>query len=90
MSDKPLISVVVPIYNVEQYLKRCVDSIRCQTYSNLEIVLVNDGSTDNCGKFVMIIRRKIIELRLFIKKWRIVRRKKCWNKNSTWRVYHLY
>lgn len=43
-----LISVVVPIYNVEDYLVRCVESIRNQTYPNLEIILVDDGSTDSC------------------------------------------
>ena len=43
-----LISVIVPVYNVEQYLERCVESIRNQTYSNLEIVLVDDGSPDRC------------------------------------------
>ena len=42
--------VVVPIYNVENYLDRCVDTIVCQTYKNLEIILVDDGSTDNSGK----------------------------------------
>ena len=44
-----LISVIVPIYNVEEYLTRCLDSIENQTYDNLEIILVNDGSTDTCG-----------------------------------------
>ena len=44
----PLISVIVPIYNVEKYLARCVDSIVNQTYKNLEIILVDDGSPDNC------------------------------------------
>lgn len=43
-----LISVIVPIYNVENYLRRCIDSILSQTYSNLEILLIDDGSTDNC------------------------------------------
>lgn len=42
----PLVSVIVPIYNVERYVEKCVDSILAQTYSNLEILLVNDGSTD--------------------------------------------
>lgn len=43
-----LISVIVPIYKVEEYLPKCLDSIICQTYKNLEIILVNDGSPDNC------------------------------------------
>ncbi|MCO6953219.1 glycosyltransferase, partial [Pseudomonas aeruginosa] len=44
--NAPLISVIVPIYNVERYLRKCVDSILHQTYSNLEILLVDDGSPD--------------------------------------------
>ena len=44
-----LISIIVPVYNVEKYLERCVNSIINQTYKNIEIILVNDGSTDNCG-----------------------------------------
>lgn len=47
---KPLISVIVPIYNVEKYLRRCVESILSQTYSETEIILVDDGSTDSCGE----------------------------------------
>lgn len=50
MENKELISVIVPIYNVEKYLKKCIDSIIKQTYNNLEIILVDDGSTDNCAK----------------------------------------
>ncbi len=44
----PLISVIVPVYNVEKYLNQCVESIVNQTYRNLEIILVDDGSPDNC------------------------------------------
>lgn len=44
----PLVSVVVPIYNVEPYLRECVDSILAQTYQNIEIILVDDGATDGC------------------------------------------
>lgn len=46
MSPNPLISVIIPVYNVEKYLRRCLDSICGQTYRNLEILCVNDGSTD--------------------------------------------
>lgn len=46
--EMPLISVIVPVYNVEAYLDRCVQSIVDQTYKNLEIILVDDGSPDNC------------------------------------------
>ncbi|MCQ2102485.1 MAG: glycosyltransferase [Fibrobacter sp.] len=46
--DTPLISVIVPIYKVEPYLRRCLDSIVNQTYTNLEIILVDDGSPDGC------------------------------------------
>ncbi len=49
MDERPLISVIVPVYKVEPYLRRCLDSIVNQTYQNLEIVLVDDGSPDNCG-----------------------------------------
>ncbi len=47
--DRPLISIIVPVYKAEAYLKQCVDSIRNQTYRNLEIILVDDGSPDACG-----------------------------------------
>lgn len=48
--NTPLISVIVPIYNVEQFLEKCLTSISSQTYKNLEVILVDDGATDNSGK----------------------------------------
>lgn len=50
MKINPKISVIVPVYNVEKYIRRCVDSILNQTYKNFELLLVDDGSPDSCGK----------------------------------------
>lgn len=49
MSHEKLISVIVPVYNTEPYLRKCLDSITQQTYKNLEIILIDDGSTDGSG-----------------------------------------
>lgn len=48
--DKPKISIIVPVYKVEPYLRKCLDSIVNQTYHNLEIILIDDGSPDSCGE----------------------------------------
>lgn len=47
--NNELISIIVPIYNTEKYLRQCLDSIINQTYTNFEVLLVNDGSTDSSG-----------------------------------------
>lgn len=48
--NNPLISIVIPVYKTEKFLNKCVESVVNQTYKNLEIILVDDGSTDNCPK----------------------------------------
>ncbi|MDO4813713.1 MAG: glycosyltransferase [Gemella sp.] len=53
-----MISIIVPVYKVEKYLERCVDSIINQTYKNLEIILVDDGSPDNSGKLADELAKK--------------------------------
>ena len=64
---EPLISVVVPVYKVEQYLDRCVQSVCAQTYRNLEIILVDDGSPDNCGEMCEAWRAKDERVRVLHK-----------------------
>ena len=48
----PTISVVIPAYNVEKYLNRCLDSVMKQSFQDIEIILVNDGSTDNSDNII--------------------------------------
>lgn len=64
MSDLPLISVIVPVYNVEKYLNRCVESIVGQTYDNLEIFLMDDGSPDESGTICDIWAKKDSRIRV--------------------------
>lgn len=50
--ELPLVSVVIPVYNTEEYISACLDSVLNQTYKNIEVVVVNDGSTDNSGSII--------------------------------------
>jgi len=50
IKNNPLISVIVPVYKIESYIEICIDSLLNQTYRNLEILLIDDGSPDSCGE----------------------------------------
>ena len=65
---QPTVSVIVPVYNVEKYLARCVDSITSQTYENLDIILVDDGSTDNSGRICDEYAKKDTRIRVIHQK----------------------
>lgn len=56
--ERPAISIIVPVFNVEKYLRRCIDSILAQTFSDFECILIDDGSPDNCGKICDEYARK--------------------------------
>ena len=63
----PLITVIVPVYKTEKYLRRCVDSIRTQTYVNLEIILVDDGSPDNSAALCDVLATEDSRIRVIHK-----------------------
>lgn len=66
--DKPLISVIVPIYRIERYIGICIESILRQTYKNLEIILVDDGSPDKCPEICDLYAKKDHRIRVIHKK----------------------
>ena len=51
MMNQGLVSIIVPVYKAEKYIHQCIDSLLAQTYRNVEVILVDDGSPDHCGKF---------------------------------------
>lgn len=66
-NEQELISVIVPIYNIKEYLERCVTSILNQTWKNLEVLLIDDGSTDGTGDLVDLLGEKDSRVRVFHK-----------------------
>lgn len=67
MSEKIKISVIIPVYNAAPYLPRCLDSILLQDYGNLEIICINDGSTDDSGRILALYAQKDSRIRVFNK-----------------------
>ena len=65
-----LVSIIIPIYNVEGYLAECLESVINQTYKNIEIICVNDGSTDKSLSILENYGKAILVLLLLIKKMR--------------------
>jgi glycosyltransferase involved in cell wall biosynthesis len=68
MRDEPLVSVVMPIYNAEKFLGEAIESILNQSYKNIELIVVNDGSTDKSGKIVERFRKKDKRIKVLINK----------------------
>lgn len=66
--EKEMISVIIPVYNMEKYLSRCIESILNQTYKNLEAIFINDGSTDSSLKILKEYRKKDNRIKIIDKK----------------------
>lgn len=67
MNKNPKISIIVPIYKIENYIERCVSSLTSQDYDNIEILLIDDGSPDNCGKICDEISKNDKRIKVFHK-----------------------
>lgn len=67
MSKKPLVSIIIPVYNIMDCLEKCVDSCIKQTYENIEIIMVDDGSTDGTGELCDKLKEKDDRIRVFHK-----------------------
>ena len=67
MSEKPLVSIIIPVYNIMDCLEKCVDSCINQTYKNIEIIMVDDGSTDGTGLLCDKLKEKDDRIRVFHK-----------------------
>ena len=68
MSGKYRVSIVVPVYNVDRYVVECLDSLLRQTYENIEIIAVNDGSTDGSGDILDSYTKKDTRIKVVHKK----------------------
>ena len=58
MKTTPYISIIIPVFNAEKYIEECINSILNQTYSKIEIIIINDGSTDNSEKICLELSKK--------------------------------
>lgn len=65
--ENPLVSIIIPVYNIEKYIERCVESILEQSYTNLQILLIDDGSKDRSGTICEKLKKEIHELKCITK-----------------------
>ena len=81
MNNLPEISVIVPVYKVEEYLPQCIDSILAQTFTDFELLLVDDGSPDCCGEICEEYAGKDMRIELC---------PEYWFDECSWKICNLY
>lgn len=85
-----LVSIIIPAYNVDNYLEECVNSLLCQTYTNYEIVIIDDGSTDNTYNIGKQLTVESVKVKLFHQENQGCQHsKKYWNAKSKWRILYF-
>ena len=67
MNDTPLLSIIVPVYNSEEYLEKAFNTVICQNFRNFELILVNDGSTDNSASVCQAFADRDKRIKYFTK-----------------------
>lgn len=60
----PLVTIIIPVYNTEKYLKKCLDTVVNQTYKNIEIIIINDASPDNSKEIIIQYTKKYKNIKL--------------------------
>ena len=82
--ERPKVSIIVPIYNVERFLDRCMDSLLNQTLKDIEIIMVDDGSPDNCPQMCDEYAKNDSRVKVIQKKCRIGNGSKFWFGDCYW------
>ena len=86
----PAVSVVIPVYNSEKYVEKCIQSVMAQTLPDLEIIIINDGSTDESGRILRELTQKDSRNRSAgTGKPRRSRSQKSGRRKSNWKIHHI-
>ena len=83
----PAVSVVIPVYNSEKYVEKCIQSVMAQTLPDLEIIIINDGSTDESGRILRELTQK--DSRIVLLEPRRSRSQKSGRRKSNWKIHHI-